>query len=404
MWGQYIYRLLQPCGANTFTVYCSHVGPIHLPSTVAMWGQYIYRLLQPCGANTFTVYCSHVGPIHLPSTAAMWGQYIYRLLQPCGANTFTVYCSHVGPIHLPSTAAMWGQYIYRLLQPCGANIFTVYCSHVGPIHLPSTVATWGQYIYRLLQPCGANTFTVYCSHVGPIHLPSTAAMWGQYIYRLLQPCGANTFTANCSHGGGQYIYRQLQPCGANTFTINCSHVGPIHLPPTAAMRGQYIYHLLHNLMCTLIIGRVWPRYLLSIKYSNMHTLNCTLQEDAHCKNESFQFSLHAWKPSSVPWDVPQSLSWGDSLGWDPIAGRVGFDRGCALARLVLLFCNIQCGEQVGQEPQDMNDGQLIGGVWLERERKEKKKWEVVREGERLRPIFKIEIHCLSSAENENIKL
>ena len=108
-------EIITSCGANTFTIYCSHVGPIHLPPTAAMWGQYIYHQLQPCGANTFTIYCSHVGPIHLPSTAAMWGQYIYSLLQPCGANTFTVYCSHVGPIYLPSTAAMWGQYIYRLL-------------------------------------------------------------------------------------------------------------------------------------------------------------------------------------------------------------------------------------------------------------------------------------------------
>lgn len=49
-------------------------------------------------------------------------------------------------------------------------------------------------------------------------------------------------------------------------------------------------------------------------------------------------------------------------------GHGGFDGGRALARLLLLFRDIQGGEQVGQEPQDMDNGQLIGGVGLKTER------------------------------------
>lgn len=35
--------------------------------------------------------------------------------------------------------------------------------------------------------------------------------------------------------------------------------------------------------------------------------------------------------------------------------------------IILMVTDVQCGKEVGKEPQDVDDGQLVGGIRLERE-------------------------------------
>lgn len=36
---------------------------------------------------------------------------------------------------------------------------------------------------------------------------------------------------------------------------------------------------------------------------------------------------------------------------------------CALM-IIIMMADVQCGEEIGEEAQDVDDGQLVGRVWL----------------------------------------
>lgn len=61
-------------------------------------------------------------------------------------------------------------------------------------------------------------------------------------------------------------------------------------------------------------------------------------------------------------------------GW----GRGGFDRRSrAVRRLVVLLADVERREQVGQQPQDVDDCQFIGGIRLEGEENNDKEKSVI---------------------------
>lgn len=35
--------------------------------------------------------------------------------------------------------------------------------------------------------------------------------------------------------------------------------------------------------------------------------------------------------------------------------------------IILMMTDVQCGEEVGEKPQDVNNGQLVGGIGLQGE-------------------------------------